>query len=177
VTLLLREFPVRFLVFCLLGCCGASVGAQNSEAPPDLLSEAGHCLATADGDWFDLSRDDPYALELGYVEGEKSSSGGDSLYLIDFTTPTHSQGLAFAFETRGKGAHRELMLDFRTRFQQTVDGTQRVNLVNPTLGGVGSHDEIVAAIQQVGFHTWKVPVADLRNGSRSVSCKTADAVR
>ncbi|HZZ38601.1 MAG TPA: hypothetical protein VFE06_05675 [Acidobacteriaceae bacterium] len=168
---------MRFLVLFLLGCLGASVEAQDAEAPPDLLVEAGHCVATADGDWFDLSRDEPYSVELGYIEGEKSDSGGDPLYLIDFTTPTHSQGFGFAFETRGKGSHRELRLEFRTRFQQTVDGTQRVNLVDPPFGGVGTHDEMVAAIRQVGFHTWKVPVADLREGSRAVSCKTADAVR
>jgi hypothetical protein len=138
--------------------------------PPDVVLEAGHCVATASGDWFGLSPDDPYALELGTV------TGGDSLYLIDFTTPTHSQGYAFAFESRGKGSHRELRLQFRTRFQQAVDGTQRVNLVNPPLGGLGTQ-AIVSAIQQIGFHTWKVPVAELRSGSRSGSCSTADAVR
>ncbi|MGA7525194.1 MAG: hypothetical protein WBW84_22285 [Acidobacteriaceae bacterium] len=162
---------MRFLVLCVLACLGASVEAQNSAPPPDVLLEAGHCVATADGDWFDVSQDQPYALDLGSV------SGRDSLYLIDFTTPTHSQGFAFVFQSRGKGSHRELMLDFRIGFRQTVDGTGRVNLVNPPLGSIGTDDAIVAAIQQIGFHTWSVPVAELRDHSKSVSCSTAGALR
>jgi hypothetical protein len=168
---------VKFLVLCLLAIVGASVEAQNADPPPDLVLEAGHCVATADGDWFDVSHDSPYALELGAVYGGDLGSGGDSAYLIEYTAATHSRGYAFAFQTRGKGSHRELTLQFRTSFQQTTDGTQRVNLVDPPLGGMGTHDEILAAIQHVGFHTWKVPVADLRNGSRSVGCRTEGAVR
>jgi hypothetical protein len=167
---------LRFLAFCLLACLGASVEAY-AQAPPDLLVAAGHCVATARGDWFDLARDDPYALELGTVSGGPSGSAGEALYLIDFTTPTHSQGLAFAFQTRGKGSHRELILESRTRFRQTVDGTQQVSLIDPPLGGISSQDGILGAIQQVGFHTWKVPVADLRHSAKSVSCSTTGALR
>lgn len=168
---------MRFLIVCLLACLGALVEAQTTEVPSELL-DAGHCVATARGDWFDVGRDNPYTLELGYVSAaDKSSSDNDALYLIHFTTRTHSQGFVFAFATHGKGSRRELMLESRTRFQQTVDGTQRVELVNPPLGGVGSQDEILSAIQEVGFHTWKVPVADLRNGGRAVACRTAEAVR
>ncbi|MGA8530419.1 MAG: hypothetical protein WB622_11945 [Acidobacteriaceae bacterium] len=169
---------MRFFAVCLLACLGASLEAQSNELVPDPVLEAGHCLATADGDWFALSPENPYAVELGYESGSQSSSGDDSsLYLIDFTTPTHTQGFAFAFLTHGKGSHRELTLESRTRFQQTDDGTRRVNLVDPPLGGLSSHDETLAAIQQVGFHTWKVPIAELRKRARSVSCATADAVR
>jgi hypothetical protein len=163
---------VKFLVFCLLACLGASLEAQSSGTPPDLVLDAGHCLATAGGDWLGIARENPYALELGYASGSV-----DSLYLIDFTTPMHSQGLAFAFQTHGKGLHRELTLEFRTRFEQAVDGTQRVTLIHPPLGGIGTQDEIVAAIQRVGFHTWQVPVADLRNDAHADPCATAGALR
>jgi hypothetical protein len=167
---------MRFLVLCLFACVGAAVEAQTTEAPPDLL-DAGHCLVMADGDWFGLAADKPYSLELGSVATNKSDSGVDSLYLIDYTTPTHSQGFAFVFATRGKGSHRELLLEYRTSFQQTVDGTGRVNVADPPLGSLGARDGILAAIRKIGFHTWKVPVADLENRSKSASCKTSDAVR
>jgi hypothetical protein len=134
-------------------------------------------VASAAGDWFGVARENPYTLELGYVTGEKSSSGGDRLDLIEFTTPTHTQGFAFALESHGKGSHRELTLEFRTGFRQADDGTQRVNLVNPPLGGVGTNDEILAAIQQVGFHTWRVPVAELKDDSRPIVCRSAEALR
>ncbi len=167
---------MRFLVFCLFACLGAMVEAQTPEAPSDLL-DAGHCVATAEGDWFGVSRDRPYALELGYAATDKSASGVDSLYLMDYITPTHSQGFAYVFAIRGKGSHRELLLKYRTSFEQTVDGTGRVNLADPPLGGLGDRDGILAAIRQIGFHTWKVPVAELQNRSKSASCRTSDAVR
>jgi hypothetical protein len=168
---------MRFVILCLLACLGAPVEAQGTQAAPDALLEAGHCVASAPGDWLNIARDNPYTVELGYAAQEKAGSGGDPLYLIEFTTPTHSQGFAFVFDARGKGSHRELTLESRTGFRQTVDGTQRVTLVNPPLGGIHTEQETLAAIQKVGFHTWKVPVADLRKGGRSVSCKTAEAVR
>jgi len=163
---------MRFLVICAVACLSASVEAQNTAPPPDALLDAGHCVAAAQGDWFGIAQENPYALELGSVSG-----GGDELYLIDFTTPTHSEGYAFAFASRGRGSHRELTLEFRTRFRQSVDGTQRVNLVDPPLGGMDAHDGTLAAIEQVGFHTWKVPVAELRSHSSGASCTTSGAVR
>lgn len=163
---------MRILVFCVVACLSAWVQAQNTAPPPDALLDAGHCVATAQGDWFGIAQENPYALELGSV----FSSGGE-LYLIDFTTPTHSEGYAFAFATRGRSSRREMTLEFRTRFRQSVDGTQRVNLVDPPLGGMGAHDGTLAAIEQVGFHTWKVPVAELRSHSGGVSCSTSEAVR
>jgi len=164
---------MRILIFCVVACLGASVEAQNTAPPPDALLDAGHCVATAQGDWFGIAQENPYALELGAV----SSGGEGELYLIDFTTPTHSEGYAFGFASRGRGSHRELTLEFRTRFQQSVDGTQRVNLVDPPLGGMDAHDGTLAAIEQVGFHTWKVPVAELRGYAGGGSCSTSGAVR
>lgn len=164
------------LVLCLLACFSVLVEAQSSEpAPPDAVVEAGHCVATADGDWFGLSPDNPYELDLGYASG--AGFGRDSLYLIEFTTPTHSRGYAFVFQTHGKGSHRELTLEFRIQFQQTEDGTQRVSLIDPPLGGVGTQEETITAVRQVGFHSWRVPVAELRERGKSAACSTAGALR
>lgn len=168
---------MRILVFCVIACLGASVEGQNTAPPPDALLDAGHCVATAQGDWFGIGQENPYSLELGVSSVSETNGGDGELYLIDFITPTHSEGYAFAFAARGQGSHSELTLEFRTRFQQSVDGTKRVNLVDPPLGGMDAHDGTLAAIEQVGFHTWKVPVAELRDHSLSGSCRTSDAVR
>lgn len=165
---------MRCFLLCFVVCLSAGALAQNTAPAPDVLLEAGHCLAAAKGDWLAVGPENPYALELGTADG---GAGGDALYLVEFTTPTHAEGYAFAFETRGKGSHRELTLQFRTRFRQTVDGTGRVQLVDPPLGGVGTQEGVVGAIQQVGFHTWNVPVAQLRSYAGGVHCTTADAVR
>lgn len=168
---------MRFLALCFLACLGASLEAQNTAPPPDFLLDAGHCLATADGDWFGISQENPYTLELGSASANEVSGDGDMFYLIDYTSPTHSEGYAFAFEHRGRGSHREMTLEFRIGFKQTVDGTQQVHLTNSPLGGIGTQDEVLRAIQRVGFHTWKIPVADLRNHSSGAACKTSDALR
>jgi hypothetical protein len=168
---------LRCIFILLLACFSAPLYAQITEPAPQPLLDAGHCLASADRDWLDVARENPYQLELGYVSPDESASGqDDALYLIDFTSPTHTEGFAFTFLTQGKGSHRVLSLQSRTRFRQTDDGSQQVNLVNPPLGGIGSQDEILAAIRQVGFHTWRVPVADLRNRSSAVRCDTSQGV-
>jgi len=162
--------------------------AQMSEPPPGALLDAGHCLAVDNRDWLDVAREKPYDVELGYVSANKSDVGKEApFYLIEFTTPTHTEGFAFVFLSRGRETHRDflkrskesnrdLQLQFRTRFHQSDDGSQQVNLVDPPLGGVGSQDDIVAAIKQIGFHTWKVPVADLQHHSGSTQCDMAEAL-
>jgi len=167
---------LRRSVVILLACLSQPLLSQIPEPPPDVLLDAGHCLAASGQDWLNLARESPYQLELGYVAG-KSGSGDSPLYLIDFTTPTHTEGLAFAFLTHGKDPHRALLLEFRTRFRQTDDGSAQVSLVDPPLGGIGTQDEILDAIHQVGFHTWTVPVADLRSHAGSAECDTSQGIK
>jgi hypothetical protein len=153
--------------------------------------DAGHCLAADHRDWLNVASEKPYEVELGLVASEKADSGKAPIYLIQYTTPTHTEGVAFAFESRGKDSHRklvpfvgrgqdphrDLVLQFQTQFHQTDDGSQKVSLVDPPLGGVATQEEILAAIQQVGFHTWRVPVANLRNYSGSAQCNLAEAAK
>jgi len=145
---------------------------------PEPLLDAGHCLASADRDWLDLATAKPYQVELGYVasDADKSDAGESPVYLIEYTTPTHTAGFAFTFRVHGKAPHRTLLLESRNRFRQTDDGSQQVSLVDSPLGGIGTQDEVVAAIKQIGFHTWSVPVTDLRNHATSVHCETAEGV-
>jgi hypothetical protein len=152
--------------------------AQISAPPPDALLDAGHCLAADHRDWLDVASEKPYEVELGLVSADKAEAGKETpVYVIEFTTTTHTEGFAFAFVSRGKDSHhRELLFQSRTRFHQTDDGSQQVSLVDAPLGGVGSQDDILAAIRQVGFHTWKVPVAKLRNYSGTTHCDMSEAV-
>lgn len=166
---------MRCLVALFLAASSTFLCAQMSERAPDTLLDAGHCLAADHRDWLDVMRAQPFEVDLGYVPADKSDSGKSPLYVIEFTTPTHTAGYAFAFLSHGKDSHRDLLLQFRTRFRQADDGSQQVSLVDPPLGGVGTQDEIIAAIHQVGFHTWSIPVADLKNHTGSVRCETAEA--
>ncbi len=172
---------MRCLTLFLLACLSTAVRAQIASPPPDTLLDAGHCLAADQRDWLDVASERPYEVELGFISPDnpdsgKSDSAKDPLYLIEFTTATHTEGFAFVFLSRGKDPHRDLLLQFRTRFHQTDDGSQQVKLVDPPLGGVGTQDDILAAIRQVGFHTWKVPVDSLRKRASSVHCATGEGL-
>ena len=163
---------MKCLALFLILSFDAALRAQLTSPPPDPLLDAGHCLASADRDWLDIGRDNPYQVELGYIDGDEWGGARGHLYLVEYTSSTHTQGFAYAFLTHGKSPHGVRLLEFRTRFRQTDDGSEQVSLVDPPLGGIGTQDEILSAIKQVGFHTWTIPVADLRNHSGNVQCES-----
>jgi hypothetical protein len=185
---------VRFFLILLLTCLSA--GAQ--EAPPDLLVDAGQCLGAAKHDWLDLAHRKAETVELGSVERDETAQvAPDSdtrpagavahrseqmLYVVDYITPSlsegtafpHSEGMVFPFLVGGDKHRRVLRLLFTTRFRQVFfpdDASQRIELVNPPLGGIGTQDEIFSAIRQIGFETFKIPVTQLQKPPDSVSCE------
>lgn len=167
---------MKCLPLLLLACAWAALPAQITDPPPDELLDAAHCLATASQDWLGLAKDNPAQLEMGYVSDNKSYPGQDLLNVVDYTTRTHSAGMVFNFLTKGKDPHRILRLQFRTRFRQTDDGTQQLELVDPPLGGIWTQDQVLSAIRQIGFHTYTVPISDVFNRPRGVQCESSSAV-
>jgi hypothetical protein len=164
---------MRCLAILLLTCfCTA---AQVPEAPPEQLLDAAHCLAATNQDWIRGAHHNAAELELGYVDDAKSYPGQELVYLVDYTTPTHSAGQVSTFLERGKAAHRVVRVQLTIAFRQSDDGSQRIELVDPPLGGIGTQDEVVAAIRKVGFHTYTVQVGDLVN--RATQCESESAVK
>ena len=153
-------------------CLSLVLCAQTTERPPDVLLAAGHCLAAADADWLDIGHDNPSHVELGMFSPHK---GDALLYLVEYSDLLHRGGFVYAFASRGRDPHRELSLRYRTGFRQSDDGMRQVSLVDPPLGGIGTHNEILAAIQAVDWRTWRVPVTDLKSHSGG-QCYTADAL-
>lgn len=180
---------MRCLVpFLLCLCANAAAPAQITTAPPDDLLDAGHCLATAHQDWLGIAQMHPYEIELGYADDPKAYHGDDLLYIVQYTTPTHSEGTVYTLLAHGKDpvhtllthskeSHRVLRLQSRTAFRQSEDGSAQVELVDPPLGGIWTQDRILAAIHQVGFHTWSIPVMDLQNRSTGVECESDSSVQ
>lgn len=163
---------MKTLAAVVFVCLSLVVCAQTTERPPDVLLAAGHCLAAADGDWLAIGHDNPSQVELGMFSPRKGDSG---LYLVEYSDLVHSGGFVYAFASRGRDPHRELLLRYRTAFRQSDDGMRRVSLVDPPLGGIGTHDEILAAIHAVDWRTWRVAVTDLKSHSGG-QCNTADAL-
>jgi len=177
----MRCIPPLLLFLCAAAC------AQLTVPPPDDLLDAGHCIAAAPQDWFGIAQNHPLDLELGFVADAKAAHGDDLLYIVNYITPTHSAGMVYTllaqgkepvhnFLSRGKESHRVLQLQYRTAFHQADDGSEQVQLVDPPLGGIWTQDGILAAIHQVGFHTWTIPVADLQNRTTTVQCESGPDV-
>lgn len=164
---------MRCLAIILLVCCGAS--AQVPESPPGPLLDAAHCLAGTNQDWIRGMHQSGSELELGYLDDMKSYPGQELVYLVDYTTPTHSAGQVSTFLERGKESRRVVRVQFTIAFRQADDGSQRIELVDPPLGGIGTQDDIVAAIRKIGFHTYTVQVSDFVN--RPTQCESESAVK
>jgi hypothetical protein len=162
---------VRFILILLLACFSA--GAE--EAPPDLLVDAGQCLGTAKQDPLDLAHRNAATVELGSVTVAAAHRGEQMLYVVDYITPYHSEGTVFLVLVEGDKHRRVLRLLFPTRFRQVFfpdAGSQRIELVDPPFGGIGTQDGIISAIRQVGFETFKIPVTQLQKPPDSVSCES-----
>ncbi|HEX4310869.1 MAG TPA: hypothetical protein VHZ25_12630 [Acidobacteriaceae bacterium] len=162
----MRCFPILFLsVF------GVALPGQIQEPPPQPLLEAGHCLATAKEDWLGLAHG-PALMELGYIADDKSYPGADLQYVVDYTSPTHTDGLVFALLSKGKAPHRVVRLQFKVSFRQSDDGSRKVELIDPPLGGIATQDQIVSAIREIGFHTYSVTTSDLLLPTNSAQCES-----
>lgn len=163
---------MRRLVIILLACLVPAARAQEPEPAPRLLLDAGHCLATAQGDPLKLASSQAAQVELGYVADSKSLVGADLLSVVNYTVPTHARGTVFTFLAHGKDAHRTLRLQYSVGFRQSDDGSQQIELVDPPLGGIGTQDAALSAIRQIGFHTYILPVSTLQKPSGSVQCQS-----
>ena len=168
----MRCFPLL-----LLAALSTALSGQIQEPPPQPLLEAGHCLATAKEDWLDLAHGGPALMELGYVADEKSCPGADLLYVVDYTSPTHANGLVFALLAKGKAPHRVVRLQFKVPFRQSDDGSRKVELIDPPLGGIATQDEVISAIREIGFHTYSVTTADLLLPTNSAQCESDAAAQ
>jgi len=179
---------MRCLAPFLLFLCASAAGAQITVPPPAGLLDAGHCLATSHQDWLGLAQTHPYDLELGYVDVPKAAHGDDLIYIVHYTTPTHTEGVVYTLLAHGrdslfahgeslfghgKESHRTIQLQYRTAFRQSDDGSEQLVLVDPPLGGIWTQDRILSAIHQVGFHTWTIPVTDLENRPAAIDCESS----
>ena len=189
---------MRFFLIPLLTCLSA--GAQEA-APPDLLVDAGQCLGTAKHDWLDLAHRKAATVELGSVEGTRLQdqtralpdyptrpAGAPAhrveqvLYVVDYisegTVFPHSEGTVFPFLVAGDKHHRVLRLLFTIKFRQVFfpdDVSSRIELVDPPYGGIGTRDEIISAIRQIAFATFRIPVTQLQKPPDSISCEMENA--
>ena len=166
---------MRFLAVSMLAAWAASLGAQDPGPPPQLLLDSAHCLATAPGDLLQFSSRRTTSVELGYVDDAKSYRGQNLLTVVNYTIPTHTRGTVFRFLADQSDQHRNMHLLYTVGFRQSDDGSGQIELVHPPLGGVGTQDEILSAIRQIGFHTFSVSFASLLLPSDSVQC-TAESL-
>lgn len=162
---------MRCLFFAILLASGACFAQDH---PPRLLLDGAHCLATDKQDWFGLAQHIPSDLNLAYYIDTKSYPGTDLLYIMDYTAPIHSAGRAFALLVDGKEPRFVLRIQYGVQFRRAVDGTGRVELINPSMGGIWTQEHLIAAIREVenGEPTFTVPYAGLLISPDPISCQS-----
>ena len=148
------------LVCLTLVCLPTALRAQAPEPLPEPLFDAAYCLANSGHDWLGLAHD-ASQLDLGYVIEPSPYRGEEQLYLVEYTNEAHSRGSVFVFLALGKESHRALRLEYKAAFRRSIDGSRRLELVDPPLGGIWTQEQLLSAIRKVGFETHTLSVADL----------------
>lgn len=145
---------------------------QAAEPPPPVLFDAAQCLATSKEDWLSLARRNPMDLEMGYVLDPKGFAGQQMLYVVDYSSPLHTEGTVAVYTVEGKKPQLTLRLQYNVPFQQSGDGMHSIRLVNPPFGGIGTQERVISAIRKVGSETWTIPVQSLVTRPNEATCES-----
>jgi hypothetical protein len=117
------------MAISLLMCLGATVHSQ--EQAPRLLVQAAQCLAVKNF----LPPSTPTRLTFGYLLEEKSYPGEKVLYLVNYPTPTRSNGLAFTIFLTEHDDRQVFNIQNNASFVLSKDGLNGVSFLDPPLGG------------------------------------------
>lgn len=131
------------LSILLLGCLSASLGI--CEKAPQLLTQAAECLATKQ--FLPSSR--AATLTLGYLLDEKSYPDDKVIYLVDYASPSESNGWVFAMVLTGNNGHQHFDIQNNATFVVSNKGFDGVSFVDPPLGGTWTQEHLASAIQQI----------------------------
>ena len=148
----------------ILSCACLSVLAQSQQSDEAPLSKT---RALYDAPFtrgmvsFDCAVQFDWKKPVSYTHLPSPYRGEEQLYLVEYTNEAHSRGSVFVFLALGKESHRALRLEYKAAFRRSIDGSRRLELVDPPLGGIWTQEQLLSAIRKVGFETHTLSVADL----------------
>lgn len=145
----------------------------SGQAPP-LLRQAAHCLVTDSPDMRKLLHENRNELNLGYYLDTKSYPGEQALYVVDYSGPKLSKGLAYVFFVRQVDKRRILRVENNASFERKKKG---IEFLEKPIGGVWTQEHLEEAIDRIGQDAmYLFSIKELRTPSPDVSCESyADA--
>jgi hypothetical protein len=161
---------MRFSALLLLSLFAVPTFAQDfdqNDAAPPLLIDAAHCM-TSKMDLLGLSNRKLTQLELGYRVNRKAYPGREVVDVVQYDNTMHTSGTVFTFLNEGREKHRVLRYQYKVQFKQPEDGSRRIELLELPFGGIGTRNRIVNAIYDIGFSTYRIPMAEIGNNGSTV---------
>ncbi len=139
------------------------------EQPQQLVVHAGHCLVVKG--FLPSSR--AKILSFGYFLDEKSYPGDKVLYVVNFASPTRSDGLVFAIFLTRDGDHQVFNIQNNASFVLSKEDVHGVSFVDPPLGGTWTQGRLALAIDQIEKQPrLAIPVRDFLAVDASSSCES-----
>jgi len=144
----------------------ATVQAQVK--PPKLLIHAIQCVAAKKF----LSSSKVPKLTFGYLLDEGSYPGRKVVYVVEYTTPSRSNGQVYAvFVTEHRG-RQVFNVQNNAKFVLSKDEPNGVSFVTPPLGGIWTHEHLSLAIREIEKQPrFVISARDLSSISESITCE------
>lgn len=149
----------------LIVCVAAN--AQSQQQPPELLLRTAQCLAVKKF----LPPSKSARLTFGYFFDEKSYPGDTVIYIVEYATPTRSNGHVFTVFLADAKGRQEFSIQNNASFVLSKNEPSGVSFLDPPLGGTWTQAHLAAAIQQIEKQRrFRIPVKLLSSPDRSFTC-------
>ncbi|MGB7986626.1 MAG: hypothetical protein WCF54_15775 [Terracidiphilus sp.] len=165
----MRRLAIKKTSIAVLLLIFLSANVRSLEPAPQLLTQAIHCLAVKSF----LPSSGTNKLLFGYYFDEKSYPGEKVLYVVNFASPTRSNGLVFALFLSQDNNHQVFNIQNNASFVLSKDDVYGVSFVNPPLGGGWTQERLANAIDQIEKQPrFNVSVRDFLAADTSTSCES-----
>ncbi len=159
---------MKKLALALLLVTCFAVTARSQEQPPQLLLRAAHCLSVKS--FFPSTT--AQELTFGYLVDVKSYPVKRVMYVITYTAPARSSGLAFAIVLTRQDDHQIFDIQNNAAFVLSKRGIHGVSFATPPLGGDWTQERLASAIERIEKQTrFTITAKDMLTIDPSVSCE------
>jgi len=156
------------ILFPLMLCSGLAAHSQSNSS--ELLRGASHCLVVEDTDWFSVQKSHAKSVRVSYAIDTVSYPRENTIYVVAYADGGRASGKIFDLIYQQKG--RKTIFDVQNNGSFTRSGN-RIDFVDPPLGGVWTQAHLVRAITRAGLRPEVLfDVKELSATFPSVTCKS-----
>ncbi|WP_058186215.1 hypothetical protein [Terracidiphilus gabretensis] len=158
-------FKKQVLLGALI-CLSCALHAQDSAAA--LLHSAASCLATKGF----LRSTKTSSMVFGYFLDEKSYPRARVLYVVNYRSPSRSDGFVFTIFLTEHDDRQDFNVQNNARFVLSKDGDKGVSFVDPPLGGTWTQEHLVSAIRHIEKQSkFTISIENPAKVDSSISCE------